>query len=56
LRKHRPEIETILRSEIASRYYYQKGKIVAALKHDQELEKAVELILNTDRYKEIFTK
>jgi carboxyl-terminal processing protease len=33
-----------LRDEIVSRYYYQKGRIIANLKDDPQLNKAVELL------------
>jgi len=55
IKKHRPEIERILRSEIASRYYYQKGKIITALKQDPEIDKAVEIILDKEKAKTILT-
>ncbi|PLX02389.1 MAG: peptidase S41 [Marinilabiliales bacterium] len=51
--KFRNEIEEMLKIEIISRYYYQKGKIVASLKTDEEIEKAVELLNDNDLYKSI---
>ena len=53
--KHREEIERILRSEIASRYYYQKGKIITALRQDVEIEKAIEVIMNQSRYRQVLS-
>lgn len=50
---NRKEIEEMLEIEIVSRYYYQKGKIIAALDDDPELEKAFEVILNQEEYKNI---
>lgn len=41
---NRKEIEEMLRTEIVSRYYYQKGRIIAALDSDPELEKAFKII------------
>ena len=40
----RDEIEELLRDEIISRYFYQKGRIIASLKNDEQLEKALELL------------
>ena len=50
---NRKEIEELLKIEIAGRYYYQKGKIIATLADDPELEKAIEVILNQEEYKNI---
>lgn len=50
---NRKEIEDLLRIEIAGRYYYQKGKIIATLADDPELAKAFEVILNQEEYNKI---
>ena len=50
---NRKEIEDLLKTEIVGRYYYQKGKIIATLADDPELEKAVEVILNQEEYNNI---
>jgi carboxyl-terminal processing protease len=50
---NRKEIEEMLETEIVSRYYYQKGRIIAALDNDPELEKAFEVILNQEEYNDI---
>lgn len=52
---NRKEIEQMLEIEIVSRYYYQKGKIIATLDDDPELAKAFEVILNPEEYKKILT-
>ena len=44
VQKYKDEIEKILRIEIVSRYYYQKGKIVSAMMNDNELDKAIGLL------------
>ena len=44
LKIFRDEISELLRDEIVSRYYYQKGRIIANLKDDPQLNKAVELL------------
>jgi carboxyl-terminal processing protease len=53
--KNRNEIEKILKMEIISRYYYQKGKIIASLADDQEIAKALELLNQKDSYLAILT-
>ncbi len=50
LLKHREEIEELLKVEIVTRYYYQKGKIAAALGNDPELKKATEVLLDQKLY------
>ena len=57
--KNRKDIEELLRSEIVGRYYYQKGRIVANLKSDPDLNRAFEILLNTngkDEYHKILGK
>ncbi|MDZ7741987.1 MAG: S41 family peptidase [Bacteroidota bacterium] len=55
LQKFQDEIRELLKIEIAGRYYYQKGKIQASLKDDPEIEAAVKLLRNGERYKEILS-
>ena len=50
---NRSEIEQLMRYEIVSRYYYQKGRIIATLEDDPELKKAFEVILNQEEYNNI---
>jgi carboxyl-terminal processing protease len=44
------EIRLLLYEEIASRYFYQKGRIQASLDDDRDLEKAVEVLQNPKEY------
>ena len=44
LQNHRSEIKEILESEIASRYYYQQGRLEAEFKYDVDLKKALEVL------------
>jgi carboxyl-terminal processing protease len=53
LMTHRDQISEILAVEIASRYYYQKGKVITSLKYDPEIKKAIELIEETENYSSI---
>ncbi len=41
--------------EIVQRYYYQKGKIIAALQDDSELQTAFEILLDQSRYEQILS-
>ena len=50
---NRKEIEMLMKYEIVSRYYYQKGRIIATLDDDNELKKAFEIILNQEEYNNI---
>jgi carboxyl-terminal processing protease len=53
LENHREEIKLLLREEIVSRYYYQKGRIEASLEGDPNLEKAVEILKDMTLYNTI---
>jgi len=53
LNKHKKEIEEMLRVEIATRYYYQKGKTAASLVNDDEVSKAVDVLKDKTLYKSI---
>ena len=44
--KNREEITGILEQEIASRYYFQSGKIEASFSHDPEIQKAIDVLSN----------
>ncbi|MCF8369799.1 MAG: S41 family peptidase [Bacteroidales bacterium] len=48
--KHKEEIKKILRIELVSRYYYQKGKIISSLSDDSDIKKAIEIITEKDSY------
>ena len=52
---NRKEISEILKIEIVGRYYFQKGKIISTLKDDVELNRAVEILLNTNGQNEYET-
>ncbi|MFI5135190.1 MAG: peptidase S41, partial [Chitinophagales bacterium] len=50
LSKYKDEIKDMLEEEIASRYYYQDGRIEASLNDDQEVKKAVDVLSDPDLY------
>lgn len=52
----KPELKRLLSEEIASRYYYQKGRMQAILKDDPAMEQAISVLKNRARYNEILNK
>ena len=53
LDKNKESIKQLLRIEIVTRYYYQKGKVESSLLDDPEIKKAVDVINNTELYNSI---
>jgi carboxyl-terminal processing protease len=49
--KNKTQIRTALGSEIIRRYYYDEGMIQYTLKHDQFIDKAVEVLNNAILYR-----
>ena len=49
----RSDIEELLSLEIVKRYYYQKGEIIQSLKTDDDSKKAIEILSNQTKYKNI---
>jgi carboxyl-terminal processing protease len=47
------EIKDILLSEIVSRYYYQRGRVIAALPKDRAVNKAIEVLRDQDQFMKI---
>ncbi len=50
LQLFKEEIKQMLKEEIASRYYYQKGRAEASLSNDKFIEKAVEILQAQEKY------
>jgi carboxyl-terminal processing protease len=50
------EISTLLHEELASRYFYQKGRILASLEDDPELAKAIEILQNPALHSSVLQK
>jgi carboxyl-terminal processing protease len=50
LERHKDEIKKILKFEIVSRYYYQKGQIIASLNDDKDIDKAIEVLSDKPDY------
>jgi carboxyl-terminal processing protease len=56
LQTFKEEIKPLILEEIASRYFYQKGRILASLKNDEELGKAIEVCRDNDLYASILKR
>lgn len=48
--RNKNEIISILEEEIASRYFYQSGRIRESLIHDKEFDKAIDVLIDTGFY------
>lgn len=55
LMKYKPEIKQFLEEEIASRYYFQNGRLEASMKDDDELKEALAVLNDNARYTKILT-
>jgi carboxyl-terminal processing protease len=51
--KFKDDIMHVLENEIASRYYYQRGRIAQALMYDKDLSQALTLIQKPESYRKI---
>ena len=49
LLKNKDEVTRILENEIASRYYFQKGRIIQSLRNDDVINKTIELLSKPDQ-------
>ncbi len=56
LDKYRSEISLLLKSEILLRYYYEQGAIEGSLADDPEVQEALKLLADRDRYNKILNK
>lgn len=53
--KYKPEIKQFLEEEIASRYYFQNGRLESSFKDDKELSEAIALLNEPVRYTKVLT-
>jgi carboxyl-terminal processing protease len=53
LEQNKAEISHMIEEEIASRYFYQKGRIQKSMENDNELDKAIELLRRPTDYGKI---
>ena len=50
---NKEEIKQYISEEIVSRYYYQEGRIKERLKYDKDIEEALRLFENLEKYNSI---
>ena len=50
--KHKEELIELLENEIASRYYFQKGRVEVSFKKDPYIKKSVEVLADKSLYKQ----
>ena len=55
LQKNREDISGFIKSELLTRYYYEKGRIEGMLNNDDEVKAAIEILSDKDRYNNILT-
>jgi carboxyl-terminal processing protease len=53
LTKFRDEVSELLKREIITRYYFQKGSSQSAIENDESIKKARELLANSEEYNKI---
>jgi carboxyl-terminal processing protease len=53
VKKHHQEIEYFLVQEIASRYYYQQGRMRASFRNDPEIKEALAILNDSNRYNQL---
>lgn len=53
LAKYKEVIVDLIEKDIASRYYYQKGRIQVSLKNDQEIKEAISILGDEAKYKNL---
>lgn len=53
LKSNKAEIKELLQQEIASRFYYQKGRIISSLRNDNDLNAAFNVLNNKPVYSSI---
>lgn len=56
LDKFKPQIKRLISAEIVKRYYFQKGDIIESLKNDQDLQKALEVLNDSELYQKTLSR
>ena len=46
-------IRDMIEAEIATRYFYQRGAVMQRLKDDKDLQKAIEVLSDNQKYQEV---
>jgi carboxyl-terminal processing protease len=55
IEKNKEEIIELLEEEIVRRYFYQKGRIEAGFDNDQDVQEALKVFADKQRYNQILT-
>jgi carboxyl-terminal processing protease len=55
LEHHKEVIKQVMENDIVAAYYYQAGAIENSLRHDKQLDAAIELLNDTERYRSILS-
>ena len=53
LLKHKEQVKQMLENEIASRYYYTRGRIAQGMQYDKEVDKAIAILAQPSSYEAI---
>ena len=53
LERFKDEISEVIEGEIVTRYYFQNGRIESSVKNDEEVAKAVEVLIDSEIYNAI---
>ena len=53
LQNSEERIRKLIEESIASRYYYERGKVAVSLRNDKDVQTAAELLLDETEYKKI---
>lgn len=56
LDKNKAEIVELLEAEIAKRYYYQRAQYEMAFKHDEDVQEALKLFADMNKYRQLLGK
>jgi len=51
--KHKEQIKELLKLEIVTRYYFQKGRVMASLKSDIDIQEAVKILNDGTMYRSV---
>ena len=54
--KYQSTITNLIEKDIAGRYFYEEGKIKMGLRNDREVQEAIDVLHDPDRYNKILKK
>lgn len=55
IQQYKQEIVSIIEKEIAGRYYYQRGQVQMGLRNDREVQEAIAVLTDADRYRSLLS-